>query len=266
MAFSFLYLAVRALLGALVRSRRGLDVKTSSCSCCGTSWRFCAARWCGRSSGWPTGLCWPLRRFICRDPNGSFCSCRRGRCCVGIARWCGENGGSRRAGLAGRRWRRRSGTWSSGSRARTRAGASPDLRRTAQDRLPGIADEHPPPARAGAAGAGAASRRSGLARVPEITGGQRDRLRLPHGRDDPAAPLLRALLHRVREPPRLDRRLHQEPDRRVGRAMTARSGTDGNGRLAFGLASAGGVAALALVPVAFLARSTAVSRSPAAAR
>ena len=27
MAFSFLYLAVRALLGTLVRSRRGLDVK-----------------------------------------------------------------------------------------------------------------------------------------------------------------------------------------------------------------------------------------------
>ena len=27
MAFSFLYLAVRGLLGALVRSRRGLDVK-----------------------------------------------------------------------------------------------------------------------------------------------------------------------------------------------------------------------------------------------
>ena len=27
MVFSFLYLAVRALLGALVRSRRGLDVK-----------------------------------------------------------------------------------------------------------------------------------------------------------------------------------------------------------------------------------------------
>ena len=27
MAFSFLYLAVRALFGALVRSRRGLDVK-----------------------------------------------------------------------------------------------------------------------------------------------------------------------------------------------------------------------------------------------
>ena len=27
MAFSFLYLALRALLGALVRSRRGLDVK-----------------------------------------------------------------------------------------------------------------------------------------------------------------------------------------------------------------------------------------------
>src|SRR5436190_20582160 len=27
MAFSFLYLAVRALIGALVRSRRGLDVK-----------------------------------------------------------------------------------------------------------------------------------------------------------------------------------------------------------------------------------------------
>jgi hypothetical protein len=30
MVFSFLYLAVRALLGALVRSRRGLDVKDVS--------------------------------------------------------------------------------------------------------------------------------------------------------------------------------------------------------------------------------------------
>lgn len=29
MAFSFLYLAVRAVLGALVRSRRGLDVWTA---------------------------------------------------------------------------------------------------------------------------------------------------------------------------------------------------------------------------------------------
>jgi hypothetical protein len=35
MAFSFLYLAVRALVGALVRSRRGLDVKDIDSSCSG---------------------------------------------------------------------------------------------------------------------------------------------------------------------------------------------------------------------------------------
>ena len=37
MVFSFLYLAVRAVLGALVRSRRDLHVKMSSCWCCAMS-------------------------------------------------------------------------------------------------------------------------------------------------------------------------------------------------------------------------------------
>jgi hypothetical protein len=42
----------RALLGALVRSRRGLSVKSSSCWCSVTSSRSCVDRSHGRSSGW----------------------------------------------------------------------------------------------------------------------------------------------------------------------------------------------------------------------
>jgi hypothetical protein len=65
-AFSFLYLAFRALLAALVRSRRGLDVKTLSYLCCGTSLRFCAARLYRLSSRCLIEHCWPLRPYICR--------------------------------------------------------------------------------------------------------------------------------------------------------------------------------------------------------
>src|SRR4029077_3575399 len=56
-----------------------------------------------------------------------------------------------------------------------------------------VADEHPPFAWSGGAGAGAAPRWSELARVPELTGGQCRCLRLLRRRDDPAASLLRAL-------------------------------------------------------------------------
>jgi transposase len=48
MVFSFLYLAVRALIGALLRSRVWMQ-RISSCQCSGTSSRFCAARSRGRS-------------------------------------------------------------------------------------------------------------------------------------------------------------------------------------------------------------------------
>jgi hypothetical protein len=67
MAFSFLHLAVRALFGALVRSRRGLDAKDIELlSCSGTSWTSCAARLCGRGSAWLIGHCWLPRLFIWR--------------------------------------------------------------------------------------------------------------------------------------------------------------------------------------------------------
>jgi hypothetical protein len=81
-------------------------------------------------------------------------------------------------------------------------------------------------ARAGLERARAASRRPELARVPALAGGQHDRLRLPHRRDDPAAPLLRALLHRARHSPCLARGLHQESDRRVVTQQARNLGLD----------------------------------------
>ena len=59
--------------------------------------------------------------------------------------------------------------------------------------------------------AGAASWRAELARVPEVAGVHHHRLRLLHRRDDPAPPLLRALLHRPRQPQRLGRWLTRNP-------------------------------------------------------
>jgi hypothetical protein len=58
-AFSFLYLAVRALLGALVRSRRGLDVKDVELLMLRHELEILRRRLRGRSSGWLTGHCWP---------------------------------------------------------------------------------------------------------------------------------------------------------------------------------------------------------------
>ena len=64
--------------------------------------------------------------------------------------------------------------------------------------------------------AGAAARRPELARLPAPASRERAGLRLLHRRDDHAAPLLRAVLHRARKPPRPPRRLHHQPDRRLG--------------------------------------------------
>ena len=66
MAFSFLYLAVRALLGALVRSRRGLDVKDIELLVLRHELEILRRQVGGRSSGWLIEHCWPLRPFICR--------------------------------------------------------------------------------------------------------------------------------------------------------------------------------------------------------
>jgi hypothetical protein len=79
-----------------------------------------------------------------------------------------------------------------------------------------IADERPPSARPGRAGAGAAAGGPELARVPSRAGGERCRLRLLHGGERVSAPLLRPLPHRACEPARLARRLHEESQRRLG--------------------------------------------------
>ena len=50
MAFSFLHLAFRALLGALVRSRRGLDVKDVELLVLRHELDVVRARWRGRTS------------------------------------------------------------------------------------------------------------------------------------------------------------------------------------------------------------------------
>lgn len=72
MAFSFLYLAVRALLGALVRSRCGLDVKDVELLVLRHELAVLRLRSRGRSSAWPIEHCWPRRLFICLGRRGAF--------------------------------------------------------------------------------------------------------------------------------------------------------------------------------------------------
>jgi hypothetical protein len=73
MAFSFLYLAVRALLGALVRSRRGLDAKDVELLALRHELAILRRQVARPKLGWLTGLCWPQRPSICRGPSGLDC-------------------------------------------------------------------------------------------------------------------------------------------------------------------------------------------------
>ena len=66
MAFSFLYLAVRALLGALVRSRRGLHVKDIELLVFRHELEILRRQSCDPSSGWLIGRCWRPQPAICR--------------------------------------------------------------------------------------------------------------------------------------------------------------------------------------------------------
>jgi len=74
-----------------------------------------------------------------------------------------------------------------------------------------------------AAGSGPAPRRTGQepAAVPAPASREHARLRLLHHRNDLAAPLLRALLHRTGKPPRPPSWLHHQPDRRLGDPASA---------------------------------------------
>jgi hypothetical protein len=101
MAFSFLYLAVRAVLGALVRSRPGLDVKDIELLVLRHELAI-LRRQVGRPE---LGMADRALLVRGRPPAAAaaepLVGCRRGRCCVGIGRWCGGSGGSRRAESGG---------------------------------------------------------------------------------------------------------------------------------------------------------------------
>jgi hypothetical protein len=216
MAFSFLYLAFRAL-GALVRSRRGLDVKDIELLVLRHELEV-LRRQVGRPKlGMPdrallvaaaVHLPRPSRAVLLVTPRT-------------LLRW--------HQALVRRRWRQRPGRVGRPPlppevrelvlRLRAREpslGSSPDLRRAAQARLHRLADEHPAASHSRRSGAGTASRRPQLARVPEVAGDQHHRVRLLHGRNRLPPRLLRALLHRAREPSCLVCRLPEEPDRGVG--------------------------------------------------
>src|SRR6266536_4890142 len=60
-----------------------------------------------------------------------------------------------------------------------------------------------------------------MAPIPPSPSRNHARLRLLHRRDDLAAPLLRALLHRTRKPPRPPRWLHHQSERRLGHPTSA---------------------------------------------
>ncbi len=73
--------------------------------------------------------------------------------------------------------------------------------------------------------AGAQALGTELARIPPPASREHARLRLLHRRDDLAPPLLRALLHRTRKPPRPPRWLHDQPDGRLGDPTSAQPHT-----------------------------------------
>jgi hypothetical protein len=171
MAFSFLYLVVRAVLGALVRSRRGLDVKDVELLVLRHGLAI-LRRQVGRPklrmadrallAAAAVHLPRPQRTVLLVTPRT-------------LLRW--------HRALVRRKWRQPSGRVG-------RPPLSPEVRelvlRLAREnsrwghrricgepgeaRRPGIADEHPPLAGAGGTGAGAAPDRPELARLPAGAG------------------------------------------------------------------------------------------------
>ena len=111
----------------------------------------------------------------------------------------------------------RSGSWSCGSRGRTRAGATGGSRASWSG-----SGSSSPRARSGRscreAGIEPAPKRleHELGRVPAPAGGEHPRVRLPHRRHALPEALLRLVLHRARDPPRPPRRDHDQPGRPLG--------------------------------------------------
>ena len=123
MLLSFLYLAFRAVLRALVRSRRGLDLKDIELLVLRHELRCCAARSRDRSSALLIGRCSQRQPGTCRAHRAARDWSLHGRCCGGIGHLCGGGGANRLSGVVGRRCQMRCASWCCGSRRRIRAGA-----------------------------------------------------------------------------------------------------------------------------------------------
>jgi hypothetical protein len=217
MAFSFLYVAFRALLGALVRCRRGVDVKDIELLVlsCATSSRFCAARSRGRSFAPLIVPCSRRRSATCHPPRAARDWSVRGRCCAGTGRLCAGSGDSRPASAGARPCQLRCGPSCCGWHGRIRAGAIGGS--AASWPNPGCGYHHDPSAaRPRRTGASATEVRSGLVRVSARPGREHRRVRLPHRRERALAPVLRLVLHRACKPARLARRPLVQTHRGLG--------------------------------------------------
>jgi len=196
MVLSFLYLAFRALLGALVRSRRGLDLKDielivlrhelevlrrqvaqpklrpADRALLAAAARHLPAPLARRPPGHPADTASLALGAGATEMAAALATARPDHHCVPmfgelVLRLACENP-----------------RWATGGSAASSTSSASKCR-----------DERPPPARPGESRPGAAARRAELARVSP-------RASREH-RDGTSAPLLRPLLHRPHQPPRL---------------------------------------------------------------
>ena len=232
MAFSFLYIAFRALLGALVRCRRGLDAKDLELLVLRHEVAVL------RRQGAPAKLRAADRAVLAAAACHLPASSRGARLVTPrtLLRW--------HRALVRRKWRQ-----APGRRGRPRVQAevralvlllARENPRWGHRRIGGELAQlgfrvSPTTIRRllARAGLGPAPPEVGpeLAGVPARPGGEHRRLRLLHRRERAPAPLLRAVLHRARKPPRLARRLLIESHRGLGdtAGTQRRPGSGGRG-------------------------------------
>ena len=102
MTFSFLYVAFRALLGALVRSRRGLDVKDIELLVLRHELEVLRRQVPRPNLRAADRALFAARAATCHALRAARVWSLRARCCGGIGRLCAGGGGSRPAGADAR--------------------------------------------------------------------------------------------------------------------------------------------------------------------